>query len=131
MPYLSFENNAGNITRVLSLLKYFKQRNFEVDYYGIKDWYKWEDGDDERMMRSGLIDRLFIASCKPSQRKFMQRLLYKVPEYFKRKLYRIDNDALSNYSTWYVCKQFEKVLKENQYDYIVVNFAWWAYLIRD
>ncbi|SBW05887.1 glycosyltransferase family 4 protein [uncultured Dysgonomonas sp.] len=131
MPYLSFENNAGNITRVISLLKYFKQRNFKVDYYGIKDWYKWEDGDDERMMKSGLIDRLFIASTKPSQRKFMQRLLYKVPEYFKRKLYGIDNEALSNYSTWYVCQQFEKVLKENEYDYIVVNYAWWAYLIRD
>lgn len=132
MPDLSLENNAGNITRVLSLLRYFKQHDFKVDYFGIKDrWYNWQDGDDERMMKSGLIDRLFISTRKPSRHKFMQRLLYKVPEYFKRKIYGIDNEALSNFSTWYVCKQFEKVLKENEYDYILVNYAWWAYLIRD
>lgn len=131
MPDLSLENNAGNRTRVLSLLKYFKQRNFKVDYFGVKDWCKWEDGDDERMMSTGLIDRVFVASRKPPKSQFLKRLFYKIPEYFKRKFHGIDNVALRNLSSFYLCNQFNKVLKENQYDYILVNYSSWANIIRD
>ncbi|WP_051697912.1 glycosyltransferase [Prevotella sp. 10(H)] len=130
MPDLSLENNAGNKTRVISLLKYFKQRNFKVDYFGVKGWIRWQDGDDERMLQTGLVDRVFVGLGKPPKSQFFHRLLYKIPEYFKRKYYGIDNAAIKNMSTFYLCKQFNKVLKENKYDYIIVNYSWWANIIR-
>lgn len=39
MPDLSLKDIAGNITRVISLLEYFKNRGIEVDYFGVKGMF--------------------------------------------------------------------------------------------
>lgn len=126
MPDLSLENNAGNRTRVLSLLKYFKERNFEVDYFGVKDWCKWEEGAVEKMMDTGLINQVFVSTRRPPRSQPLKRFfIYKLPSFFLKKI------TLPNLAPSYLCRQFNKVLKQNEYDYIIVNYTTWANLVRN
>lgn len=130
MPILSLEQNAGNMTRILSMLKYFKHRGMKVDYCGLKGFVPWEDPDDKKIMQKGLVERVFILNRKPLRKHFVRRILYKIPNYLANKFHGIDNVALRNFSSHYLCKQFNKILKENKYDYILINYSWWAEFIR-
>jgi len=131
MPELSLDNNAGSRTRVLSHLKYFKSRGFHVDYFGVKNYFDWETDDVDKMLSTGLVDRVFAADrYVPRNQKLKRIFCYKIPEFFKNKFYGIDAHALNNAASFYLCKQFNKVLQENEYDFIIVNYSIWANLIR-
>lgn len=132
MPELSLEDNAGSRTRVLTLLEYWKSRGFSVDYFGVKNYFDWEPDNIEKMMATGLINQIFVGERYiPREKKLKRILFYKIPEFFKNKLYGIDAYALNNAASFYLCKQFDKVLKENEYDYIFINYSIWANLIRN
>lgn len=133
MPDLSLKDIAGNITRVISLLEYFKNRGIEVDYFGVKDWCEWKPDSVEQMMNTGLVNKVIIGKRRPSrEQNLIKRLFtYKIPELLKNIWYGIDNAALPNKSTFYLKKQFDKLLKENTYDYIIINYSLWANLVRN
>lgn len=131
MPELSLDHTAGSRTRVLSHLRYFKSRGFHVDYFGVKNYFDWETDDIDKMLATGLVDRVFAADrFVPRDQKLKRIFCYKIPEFFKNKFYGIDAYALNNAASFYLCKQFNKVLKENRYDFIIINYSIWANLIR-
>ncbi|NDV78522.1 glycosyltransferase family 4 protein [Dysgonomonas sp. 511] len=131
MPKMSLKNNAGNVTRVISLLQYFKSREFHVDFFGIKNWnIKWEDDLPQKMLDTKLVDRVFWEELKPPKTNFIKRLFtYKIPEYIKRRYYG-GSPIFRSFCTFYLRKTFEKVLQENRYDYIVINYVLWVNLIK-
>lgn len=132
MPDLSLEDTAGNRTRVISMLKYLKSRNFEIDYFGVKDWVPWTGDNAEKIMATGLVDRVIVGERHIPREKPLKRIFcYKIPELIKNKLYGVDSYALNNTGTFYLYKQFNKVLRENKYDIILINYAIWSNLIRN
>jgi glycosyltransferase involved in cell wall biosynthesis len=131
MPYLSLEDNAGNKTRVISVLRYLKSRNFDIDYFGVKDWIPWTGDNIEKMLATGLVDRVFVGERHIDRNKPLKRLFcYKIPELIKEKIYGIDGYGLNSAASFHLCKQFNKVLEENDYDYVLVNYSLWANLLR-
>lgn len=131
MPYLSLDDTAGNKTRVISVLRYLKDRNFEIDYFGVKDWIPWTGDNVEKMLATGLVDRVFVGERHVDRSKTLKRLFcYKIPELIKEKIYGVDGYGLNSAASFYLCKQFNKVLQENTYDYVLVNYSLWANLIR-
>lgn len=132
MPDLSLEDTAGNRTRVISLLKYFKSRKFEVDYYGVRDWIPWTGDNVDKIMATGLVNRVIVGDRHISRDKPLKRLFcFKIPELIKNKLYRVDAYALNNAGTFYLLQQFNRFLEKNKYDYIIINYSIWCNLIRN
>lgn len=131
MPKMSLKNNAGNVTRVLSLLKYFKSRDFHVDFFGIKNWnIKWSDDLPQQILDTGLVDRVFWEELKPPRTNPVKRFFtYKIPEFVKRKYYG-GSSIFRSFCTFYFRKAFEKKLAENEYDYIIINYVLWVNLIK-
>lgn len=56
MPDNPLKKNAGNRTRALSMLSYFKSRNFEIDF--VSEYYtgRWDETDIKAFEQSGLAD---------------------------------------------------------------------------
>jgi len=132
MPDLSLEDTAGNRTRVISMLKYLKSRDIEIDYFGVKDWVPWTGDNAEKIMATGLVDRVIVGERHVPRNKPLKRIFcYKIPELIKSKIYGVDSYALNNAGTFYLYKQFNMVLKENKYDIVLINYAIWSNLIRN
>ncbi|MBB4035899.1 glycosyltransferase involved in cell wall biosynthesis [Dysgonomonas hofstadii] len=132
MPKLELKNNAGNVTRVISLLRYFKNRGFYVDYFGIKNWVNetWTDDMPDRITDAGFADRVLWADLKPPKTNPIKRFFtYKIPEFILRRYYGASS-IFRPFCTFYLRKSFEKVLAENEYDYIIINYILWTNLIR-
>lgn len=130
-PKMSLKNNAGNVTRVISLLKYFKSRDISVDFYGLKNWnIKWSDDLPDLMLETKLVDRVFWGEIKPPKENPIKRFItFKIPEFFKRKYYK-SSKTFKPYSSFYLVKQFDEILEENEYDFIVINYVLWVNLIK-
>jgi len=131
MPKMSLKNNAGNVTRALSLLRYFKHRGFHIDFFGIKNWnIEWADNLPTQILDTGLVNRVFWGDLKPPKTNLVKRFfMYKIPEYIKRRYYGA-SPVFRSFCSFYLRRSFEKVLKENQYDYIIINYVLWVNLIR-
>lgn len=131
MPDMSLEPNAGNRARVISLLKYFKSKGFEVDYFGIRDYGPpVSENAVEEMLATQLVDRVFVGVKKPYRRQNIKRMfLHKIPEIFFNRTK--NNSIFQSDVTLSLRRQFQKVLKENEYDYIVINYTTWADVVKD
>lgn len=130
MPDLSLDPNAGNRARVLSLLRFFKSKNFEVDYFGIEDWMPTPKDAVQKMLETKLVDRVFVGQRKPFRNNRLKRFFFhKIPELlFNRNR---DNSFFGADASLHLCRQFKKVLKENTYDYILINYTNWSDIVRD
>lgn len=130
MPDMSLEPNAGNRARVISLLRFFKSKNFDVDYFGVEDWAPTPPDTVQQMLDTKLVDRVFVGQRKPYRDNRVKRFfLHKLPEVFLNR--NKDNSKFGADASLHLCRQFQKVLKENTYDYIIINYTNWADIVRD
>lgn len=109
--------NAGNKTRVLNLLNYFKSRNILVDFVSI-DYNDFKKEEEKfQFIESGLINDLTILKRKPNKNNILKYFLaYKLPKIVFEKKGIFKNIGL------YPKKQFNKLIENKQYDYIVITY---------
>jgi len=130
MPDNPLKKNAGNRTRALSMLSYFKSRNFEIDF--VSEYYtgRWDETDIKTFEQSGLADNTYVIKKKPSKKNILYYLLfYKLPNFFYQNKAWFFPLQFPELVTLRFKRAFNKVLKKNNYDYIFINYASWATLM--
>lgn len=130
-PENPLENNAGNKTRALQLLRYFKDRGMQVDFVSLRQGMsKWDGRDVEEFKQSGWIEELYFIQKKPAKGNQVKYLVdFKIPNlYYKKKLGRqssLNTDISINKKN-----AFEQILQAKTYDYIIISYLYWADLIN-
>ncbi|CAH0171169.1 hypothetical protein SRABI27_01602 [Pedobacter sp. Bi27] len=132
MPDNPLKKNAGNRTRALSMLSYFKSRNFEIDFVSEYFTGKWSETDIKAFEQAGLASRTYVIKKKPSKKNILYYLLfYKLPNFFYQNKAWFFPLQFPELVTLRFKRAFKKILKNNNYDYIFINYASWATLVED
>lgn len=132
MPDNPLKKNAGNRTRALSMLSYFKSRNFEIDFVSEYFTGKWNEADIKAFEQAGLANNTYIIKKKPSKKNILYYLLfYKLPNFFYQNKAWFFPLQFPELVTLRFKRAFKKILKNNDYDYIFINYASWATLVED
>lgn len=115
----------GNNARALSLLEYFRDRNIQLDFVGEQSdtFTEQEIGllQQENLVKNGFLIRRHT--------KKTGRLAY----LFRYSLY---NKMVGRMRVFFRAKpgqqdDFEAILKQNSYDFILITYACWASLVTD
>lgn len=131
MPDNPLKKNAGNRTRALSMLNYFKSRNFEIDFVSEYFTGKWNEEDIKVFHEAGLANNTYVIKKKPSKKNILFYLLfYKLPNFFYQNKALFFPLQFPELVTLRFKKAFKKILKNNDYDYIFINYASWASLVE-
>ena len=130
MPDNPMKNDSGNKTRALTFLNYFKTRGFQVDFFSETKWGEWTQEQAEEFRKSGLADNLYLVDRRPPKKQFLKYLFVKGSQVIYNLLAGMDTRGLPNYGTNYLCKAVHKIVKDKKYDYVVINYATWANIIR-
>lgn len=113
----------GNNARAFSLLNYFKNRNIDVDFVGEKSvFFHYKDINnliDDKLIKNGVLLSEYLRKEHPVSYFFYESL----PEKIGLKIRDFDRLRYKQVSN------FNKMLKENQYDYIIISYAYWAKLV--
>jgi len=132
MPDNPLKKNAGNRTRALSMLSYFKSRNFEIDFVSEYFTGKWNETDIKAFEQAGLASNTYVIKKKPSKKNILYYLLfYKLPNFFYQNKAWFFPLQFPELVTLRFKRAFKKILKNNNYDYIFINYASWATLVED
>lgn len=132
MPDNPLKKNAGNRTRALSMLDYFKSRNFEIDF--VSEYYTghWNEEDIKAFEQSGLANNTYVIKKKPSKKNILFYLLfYKLPNFFYQNKAWFFPLNFPELVTLRFKRAFKKILKSKDYDYIFINYASWASLVEN
>ncbi|WP_293305020.1 glycosyltransferase [Pedobacter sp. UBA5917] len=130
MPDNPLKKNAGNRTRALSMLNYFKSRNFEIDFVSEYFTGRWNETDIKAFEQSGLANNTYVIKKKPSKKNILYYLLfYKLPNFFYQNKAWFFPLQFPELVTMRFKRAFNKILKNSDYDYIFINYASWATLV--
>ena len=117
--------NQGNNARAFALLQYFKTKGYKIDYVGIAS-KSFSYVDLEPLKTTDLIENGFLLRRDKRISKTLAYLFtYAIPNKLKGRIRNFDRTRFGHK------EQFLKILKVNQYDYIIISYAYWAELIRD
>ncbi|MGC4233564.1 MAG: glycosyltransferase [Niabella sp.] len=133
MPDSPVRNDAGNKTHTLQMLEYFETRHeqIQLDFVGEKYWGGWEEADAVSFKENFPHCNLYILGRKlPKKNKIKYVLGYKLPNYIKKHRWLYRKPALPNNNTHILQKSFNRLLKKNKYDYIIISYVTWATLIE-
>jgi glycosyltransferase involved in cell wall biosynthesis len=132
MPDNPLKKNAGNKIRALSFLQYFKSRDIHVDFVSEYFWGEWNQKDIEEFQLSALARNTFIIRRKPSKKNLLNYIFgYKIPNFFYRKKLSVFTEVFPELVTFRLKKHFNRILQQNKYDYIFINYASWSSLIEE
>lgn len=132
-PQRPLQSNAGSVTRAIALLNYFKNRGFQVDFVNSNDDWGEELSEDDRaeLVNRGLVRTSYGLSKKPPLSDVFGYLRYALGNIIFRKILKIGTAGLADFSSFFRQRKFDAILKAEDYDYIIVSYAYWANLIRD
>lgn len=130
-PHNPEHKNSGSKMRALALLDYFSERQFDIDFVGLKSWDDWEIKSPDGFLNSN-VSNVYLFKEKPEKGNIVRRLFeYKIPSMQFKRHNKVPSGSIHDYTTYYLKKSFEKLLIQKQYDYIIVSYVYWATLIKD
>ncbi|MCC8424344.1 glycosyltransferase [Mucilaginibacter sp. UR6-11] len=127
--------NAGNKTRAIQLLKYFKQKGYQVDFASLK--HEKADQETEQdtvnfLIDNKLADKVYLLPRKPGKgNPIVYFLKYKLWDLI---YYWFAYPLKSNIPTFLTIRlkhAFEDVLKANSYDDIIISYVTCAGLVSN
>lgn len=134
MPDSPVRSDAGNKTHTLQMLEYFENRHeqLDVDFVGEKYWGGWEEADEMSFKANFPHCNIHVLGRKlPKKNNKLKYILgYKLPNYIKKHKWLYQKPVLPNNNTHILQKAFNNLLKDNQYDYIIISYVTWATLIE-
>lgn len=129
------QQNAGNITRAMYLLRYFSQKGYAVDFAGIKHEKAGPNTDQQAtdlLMQNKLAANVYLLPRKPGKgNPVLYFLQYKLWDLF---YYWFNFPVRSNIPTFLTLKlkrAFEALLKQNSYEYIIISYTYYANLVSN
>lgn len=129
-PHDPFELKSGIHQRYLGLLRYLKDRNFSVDLLGLKHFEsKWDHGscppDQE------LVDHLFLYDHRRGLLNDPAEMKRSFPDLVRKYFGRyIRSNHLHDFAFKGLKKYFGSLLKEVDYQFIVISYVYWANLVK-
>lgn len=113
-PHNFYEMSSGTHRRIYDLLCYFKDRGFLMDLLSINGFSnRWNDEDLER---KDFFDSIRVCEWKPS-------FIEKWCNFRRIKTGRLPNRAIQS-----LCLEFSKMTANRHYDFILINYVFWASL---
>lgn len=117
--------NQGNNSRANALLHYFRSRSIAVDFVGIETAGCTYDTVKE-LESCNLIDRGYLLKeFKLRDNKIKYILGYSIPNKIFGRIKHYSRIRSTHQS------HFDTILKSNDYDYIIISYAYWAGLVID
>lgn len=124
-PENPLKQDSGNKTRVVELLKYYKDRGILVDFVSMQD-RDFQPEDLEKLKETGWVSNAYLIKRKPKKGNFFSYLFEsKIPS----ALY--NRSKVLNFVTYNLKKEFDAILRQNQYDFIIISYVGWANLLDD
>ncbi|QEC51991.1 glycosyltransferase involved in cell wall biosynthesis [Anseongella ginsenosidimutans] len=132
-PENPLERNAGNKTRALQLLQYFRDRKLAADLMSTDLWLSpWNSEDVEAFRRSKLAGDIRLMEKKPEKNNLIDYFFnYKIHQIPYRKKFDKSQIGMHSHATWYSRSTFRELVRQNEYDYIIISYIYWAELIHD
>jgi len=118
---LSF--SQGNNSRALSLLHYFKNRNIHIDFVGEESKEFGQDSINELKSEYLIKNGYLLKKEKKSSNIVKYYLNYSFPKKFNSKFKDFDRTKFG------YKEQFSKILKDNEYDIIIISYVYWSPLL--
>jgi len=117
--------DSGNKTRVIELLKYYHHKGFDVDFVSMLD----KDFTPENLRQlqdTGWVKRATLIRRKPLKGNLFSYIFkFKLPSVFYKA------SKISNFVTYNLKKEFDRLLEQNSYDFIIISYVGWANLITN
>lgn len=124
-PENPLQLTQGNNARALALLHYFKNRNINLTLVGHESkeytYKNIEELKAKKIITNGVLLSYFDRKKKPFQYLFKHSLPNKILGKIKA-FHRIKPGLKL---------EFNNILKQNEYDYIIISYAYWTDLIKN
>ncbi len=135
-PNNVLQGGQGENNRVIQLIKIFNELEYQVDYFGFENFSSISSFHDfEKQNEEGLINKLYIydflkgyKNGKPQSKSILRILKEKVIRRIKR---TIHETYLQDWASEGVQRLFTDILKDNQYDSIIIFYTYLANLLKD
>lgn len=135
-PNNVLQGGQGENNRVIQLIKIFNELGYQVDYYGFENFSDISSFQDFKTQNNeGLINHLYVydflkgyRNGKPQNDSKLRILSEKI----NRRIKRITHEEyLQDWVSDGVQRLFTDILKENQYDNIVIFYTYLANLLKN
>lgn len=130
-PYNILKNNAGAISTAWNYLKIFERSGITVDYVNSADTWggRLSEEDVALLKKKKLVRRVFSLPRKPNSiRQFKHWLGYRMLRLWRDiQPWRTIPNFVTNYNQYL----FNKILKQDSYDYIIISYIYWADFVRN
>jgi glycosyltransferase involved in cell wall biosynthesis len=131
-PLNPADNNTGSCRRALGILQYFKDRNISVDFVSKHDWGKWTSESKKAFEDMELADNLYIFKRKPDKKNPVSYFFnYKLWHNLHEQKLSKQKSSFPNHTTLYLQQQFDELFSQNNYDLIILSYAYWADIIHN
>ena len=128
-PHNFFESESGVQKRFFELVSYLKGRGFSIDLLGLKHFEsKWNNFDIENSGK--LIDQLYLYNFRIGYHKQLLSSKLSTLKYFLRGKRDQSNNEIPDYAFTGMITLYQKILKKNNYDYIIIGYVYWANLLK-
>jgi glycosyltransferase involved in cell wall biosynthesis len=126
---------AGNKTRAIQLLRYFKERGYEVDYVSLKH-EKVDVGTEKQtiafLLDNKLADNVHLLPRKPGKKNA-------IAYFFKHKMWDLlyywrtypTRSKIPTFLTVVLKNAFEDLLKAKTYDHVIISYVQCADLVSN
>lgn len=124
-PENPLHKSQGNNARALELLHYFKDRKIEIDFVGVAS-RSFSENEITKLKEEKLISNGYLLpQFKRSKNQLKYFLNYSLPDKLGKRIGELDRTRLGH------LEAFDAILKENEYDHIIISYAYWGKLIED
>nr|WP_315150109.1 glycosyltransferase [uncultured Flavobacterium sp.] len=117
--------NQGNNSRANALLHYFKSRSIQIDFVGVAS-DNFSSKNIKELESKNLISKGYLLQeFKRKQNRLKYLFCFSIPNKIHGRIKSFNRIRFGNQN------YFNEILKSNQYDYIIISYAYWAGLVID
>ncbi|MCF3109480.1 glycosyltransferase family 4 protein [Niabella sp. CC-SYL272] len=130
-PLNLMKNNTGSIRRAWGMLEAFKNADCVVDYvYSFDLWGGPMDAAEaDALKKTGLVREVYELRKKPAGSGALSySIQYRINRFIKDTAFR---RSIPDFVTAYNRHLFNTILEKNNYDYIVISYAYWSGLVKN
>jgi glycosyltransferase involved in cell wall biosynthesis len=129
-PHDFFELKSGINKRFFELIKYLKDRNFEIDLFGVKHLEsKWRN--EKFNKPEPLINKLFLYDFRKGFIKEFFTSGHIRNFYFNKTFHLGRLEHLPDFAFRGMRNMFKRIVHENRYDFILIGYVYWANLLKE